>query len=108
MEKQPGLNIFVRFVTEQLKESTNFKFDCPVRKVIIFCSIFLIFLINWLFQDYYEVKSFQISPRFDLLKNFFPLNKKHNAYAVVKNSFESKLLETVYSYSVDLEVVEVT
>lgn len=33
MTKQPGLNIFVRFVSEQLKESTNFKFECPVRKV---------------------------------------------------------------------------
>lgn len=33
MSKQPGLNIFVRFIRDQLQESTNFKFECPIRKV---------------------------------------------------------------------------
>lgn len=76
-------------------------------KVVEFETKFSISKYNLLLQDDYEVNSFQISPRFDLLLNFFLLHRRYYVQAVVKNSFKGKSMETVFSYSFDMEVVEV-
>lgn len=33
LTKQPGLNIFVRLLYEQMKENINFKVECPFKTV---------------------------------------------------------------------------
>lgn len=39
INKQPGLNIFVRYLNEQLKSSANFELACPLPKVCLYYSI---------------------------------------------------------------------
>lgn len=45
ISQNPGLNIFIRLFFEQLKEVTNFKFECPMKKVEN--NFEYLFLSNW-------------------------------------------------------------
>lgn len=107
LEKEAGLKIFVRFFRDQFKESSNFEFGCPLPRVRQLNIRLILVIINLiLFQIKYYLKSFPMSPRFDLLLNFFALNHQYKSEVALTNKVGRKM-EEVLSYTNIFEIVEV-
>lgn len=61
--------------------------------------------IGFCFQGHYEAKSFQLNQNLDLIMNFLPVNKVHSVVVTMRNKF-SKVMEIVYTFSINFEVLE--
>lgn len=86
LNKQPGLDLFVKLIYEMLRKNINFDLKCPFRK------------------GRYESKHFVNS--YPLLLNFFQLNKPQRYSATIK-SRSGKAIQDIFVFQVDFEVVEV-
>lgn len=78
--------------SSQGKNSSDFNWSHPYQAFI--------------FKQTFFIKSFEMSPRMDIIMNFFPINKKQHVTVGFKNRKE-RSLEMVFTYIFDFEVVEV-
>lgn len=88
LAKNPGLNIFVRLFYLSMKDSINFKFECPFKVAS------------------YEFKHLSYSPTFDLLLNFFPLNKLYHVKVSIRRKDAGKVKD-VFIFNTFFMVVDV-